>query len=195
MKKKRNIVLGLCIIFLIVVTFLGYSIIKCKPITSIEKYGQWDREDLKGNLDVFPKILDENWKPEYYYNCQKSLLDGDYQIYLKCEFDEKEFEEEVKRLQSIENTYEGKKHTIVYDSENFCYPAYVAIFNFDSTYEYVLMDEENNIIYYIYLQFINKEEIKFEEKLLPNNYLEGAVRYNIYAYEFEEMDGWHYNKE
>lgn len=159
--------------------------------SDIQDYGRWDQSDIKGKLDIFPKSLEEETSTEYFYCYKSGILDGTYQIYLKRQLSSSQYEKEIERLQGITDMYEEQVHAITCDKKNFIYPAYVSIYNFDSTYAYALCDEENSIIYYIYLQFIPENKVQFDNELLPQGYLTDENKYNMYAYEIEN-DGWYY---
>ena len=84
----------------------------------------------------------------------------------------------------------------MYDTDNFNYPAYDTVYNFDGGYEYALLDEEQNRIYYIHLRFIPKEDIAFEPELLPKNYdylSESPDEISMYAHWLEDIQGWYLN--
>ena len=46
---------------------------------------------------------------------------------------------------------------IMYSDSLFAYPAYVAIYNANSSFEYALLDEENRTVVYVYHQLLNDE--------------------------------------
>ena len=54
------------------------------------------------------------------------------------------------------------------------YPAYVAMDGPAMSYEYVLMDEENQKLIYVYLRGQEKSWIEFDKKFLPAYYDIGA---------------------
>ncbi len=188
-KKKVAII---CVIIFVVASFSIFWT-KDTTITDVEKYRQWDDSGIQGGLEIFPEFISKPDNTEYYYNLSKGLFDNGIQIYLKSTLDKEEFEKEVERLSKVTNQYEGKKQKIEYKTKGFNYPAYVSIYNFDSEYEYALVDEKNLTISYIYLQYIDDKEIMFDKTEMPNDYREGKDSFNIYAYQLEDESGWYIN--
>lgn len=88
------------------------------------------------------------------------------ECYLECYYSSIEFKKEIDRLEGFENR--GKKAIFVEDL--FSLPAYVAAYNWDSLYEYSLIDEENYIIRYVYL-FDTGKNIDFPEIFFPKKLL------------------------
>ncbi len=170
MKKGLYIIVALIII---VVAFLGYSVVfgGGTYITENPKdyydFTSHNENGIMSDLYIFPKkIYDNTQKVKYYYLFSDTFLDTTYQIYLDCVYEDNEFELEKNRIKSL--NYE--KNKISFDEQNFSLPAYVARLGYDCTSEYVLIDEQENRIIYIYLQFAKKEDIGFDLSLLPNNY-------------------------
>ena len=107
------------------------------------------------------------------------------------------FESEKERLSKISDKYEEEIQEIIYDTDNFNYPAYVTVYHFDGGYEYALLEEEEKTIYYIHLRFVPEEDIAFEEKLLPKNYdylSESTDEMSMYAHWMEDVGGWLINQ-
>ena len=83
-------------------------------------------------------------------------------------------------------------HSIVYDTESFCYPAYVMTFRNNYCYEYALVDNQRQRIIYIYLQHVQK--IRFNNYYLDKeykNYIESGYSekgYDQYAFSSEEIE-------
>lgn len=99
------------------------------------------------------------------------MFDSSYPVYLKCGYNNEDYQNEVKRLKAIEEEYDKEvKHTWL-DNGNYKFPAIVAIENNNHCFEYALTDDNNLIIYYIFLQFIYEKDIKFSTDLLPHNYI------------------------
>jgi hypothetical protein len=88
------------------------------------------------------------------------------ECYLECYYSSIEFKKDIDRLEEFENR--GKKAIFVEDL--FSLPAYVAAYNWDSNYEYSLIDEENYIIRYVYL-FDTGKNIDFPEIFFPKKLL------------------------
>lgn len=192
MKKKIPVI----IVLILLITFTALYCSTHEYHTDVERYGKWSEQDRQGKLSVFPDTVENMQVEEYLYQFSTGLLDSNYQIFLKSKLSKAEYQKEVKRLENISDSLDGKTQKIHLDNTSFCLPAYVTICNFDFTYEYALVDEENTTIYYVYLQFIDKENIKFDKELLPENYLceEKDKIFSIYAYPLENGTGWEMSK-
>lgn len=188
--KKWNICLVL-ILLLVVLPAAGYTATH-KSTTDIRKYREWDTHDLHGKLYVFPQNMESADAEEYLYKFSEGLLDSNYQIYLKSQYSKDKYQKEIERLSRITDEYKGEETKIVYDIERFQMPSYVSVYNFDSTCEYALLDEEHSVIHYIYLQFTDKNQVKFDKNLLPDSYYraEPDGGFSIYAHELEACEGW-----
>ena len=88
------------------------------------------QEVLKGksfsSLDIFPKRIKDT-ECTYYAKCKRKYFDFEVQQYLLCDYAENEFKAELERLSNLEVVDEqyNLHHSIVYDTESFCYLAYV----------------------------------------------------------------------
>ncbi len=118
-------------------------------------------------------------------------------IYLEAVYDTKDFEEEITRLSQIKYEYDvnGKKVTkqIVYDERLFEYPAYITVYCSDLSYEYALINQEENKIVYIYANQINFKDIVSKsyipvEKQTENLY-QGNSMDNINIYFLKDGTG------
>lgn len=184
MKKKNNILIVIIIILILLICICIFFIIKRNGIsflksiyygdntvliTDPQKYGQF--EDVSGysTLEIFPQNIQTSVIKDYYYNYQDTIFDPTCQIYLSCTYDDSKYEAELQRLSRISRTYKVKTQNIMYDTENYKYPAYVTIDADNHCYEYALIPGDNQIIY-IFLEFIRKENIKFDLQYLPQNY-------------------------
>ena len=194
-KKIKKIILGTVIVALIsvvayimiIVAFISapFFFYDKNETTNISDYREFDtihneEQCMWSFLYVFPeKINNPDKVKSYYYYCDnKGLFDNDYQMYLESEFSEDEFKEEVKRLSEIKVKYEGDENSIVYNNNDFKYPAYVAIKDKDCTYEYALVDDENNRVMYVYTRFMYESDIKFDKEYLPKNFMNNASGLN-----------------
>ena len=188
MKNKGLIVISFILLFIIIICI---AMNQKKVITDIEEYGF---NGFKGysNLDVFPdNIPDDGTDAQYYYEYKDGIFDPYYQIYLKCTYVTPKYFDEVRRLKRIKEDYQGTIQKIRYNTEDFEYPAYVAIYGYDGCYEYALLDEDNQTIMYIFTQWAKSDDIKFEKAYLPHDFmLDTEHTFSIYM--FDLGDGGRY---
>lgn len=143
-----------------------------KLTTSTDDYGNFRGFRGFSNLDVFPeKLLKSAQNIDFYYNDDSSpIFDDSCQVYLKCSYNESDYQSEIQRLKSIKEQYQEMEQKTWVDNENFKFPAVVAIYNNNHCYEYALLNENNFSIIYVFLQFIYKEDVVFDNDFLPNKY-------------------------
>lgn len=177
MRKRIVLTLGIVAIILAVCNFINFIKFPQRSTdviySNIDDYGNFETFRGYSNLDIFPTSLPQSsCNTEFYYEEDSSgLFDSSYQVYLKCGYNNEDYQNEVKRLKAIEEEYDKEvKHTWL-DNGNYKFPAIVAIENNNHCFEYALTDDDNLIIYYIFLQFIYEKDIKFSTDLLPHNYI------------------------
>lgn len=189
MKKRGFIVISFILLTLIIICI---AMNQKKVITDIDEYGMFNGFRGYSNLDIFPEqIPDKGTDTQYYFEYKDEIFDPYYQIYLKCTYDTPTYSDEVKRLAQIKENYQGITQKIRYNTEKFEYPAYVAIYGDDGCYEYALLDEDNQTIIYIFTQWANADDIKFENAYLPHNYMADTEdTFSIYM--FDLGDGGRY---
>lgn len=204
--KKRNTVvgtIGITVGILLVVTIIRILLVAGVIVFAVHE-GERDSytstdigeymafSDFRGHskLDVFPEQINNGMEAEeYYYYYADSFLDATAQIYLECIYEEETYLREIERLKGIQEEYKGRVQTVVYDTELFSCPAYMAIDANDHCYEYALLLGDNRIAY-IFLQFIKEEEIIFPAEYLPKGYEEEKEGYSIYVFRGENGDGY-----
>ena len=136
-----------------------------RDFTSHGEYG------IYGKLDIFPEVLpDKLQDSNYHYRFIDTFLDTTCLIYLDLTLTEDEYHKEEERISKLNGGGE-LKIPIIYDEENFRYPAYVASLGYNCTNEYALMIEENFRIVYVFTQFVSKSDIPFDLSLLPRGYI------------------------
>lgn len=202
--KKRNtifasigIVVGIIFVIIVIRVMLVVGVISFAVqdgwkhsyiTTDINEYGVFEEFDGYSKLDIFPKQLSDNiavYKYSYYY--ADTFLDSTAQIYLECSYEEDDYLREIERLEEIQEEYEGRIQSIVYDIDSFLYPAYVTIDADDHCYEYALLIGERKIAY-VFLQFIKEEDIVFPAEYLPKEYEQKGAGYSIYLFEYQNGD-------
>ena len=107
--------------------------------------------DLDSNLSIFPDeniVTDEN--SNYIASFSTGMFDTDATMILECEFSSEQFDREIARLENLQMVIrsgsEEYTNKVLYDTSSYNYPAYITIDGFGSTYEYALVDSENNKI-------------------------------------------------
>ena len=202
--KKRNtvfgivgIIIGIALVVMIIRILLVAGVIvwavkdgqsDMKITTDIAEYGDFEGFHGYSKLDVFPKQIDEGMEiQEYYYYYADTFLDSTAQIYLECGYDKAGYDEETERLSGIQEEYRGKVQQIVYDTESFAYPAYVAIDADNHCYEYALLLGDYRIAY-VFLQFMEEDKIVFPTEYLPERYEQRENGYSIYLFQDENGD-------
>lgn len=156
--------------------------------TDIKDYGVFEGFDGYSKLDIFPEQLSNDMEVyQYSYYYADTFLDPTAQIYLECRYKENDYLKEIERLKGIQEEYDGRIQSIVYDADSFSYPAYVTIDADNHCYEYALLIGEEKIAY-VFLQFIKKEDIVFPVEYLPKEYEQKETGYSIYLFEYQNGD-------
>lgn len=176
--NQKKIALALlaivCVLFIFFLTYITHTTENqnLKFTTNISDYGNFYGFKGFSNLDVFPtKILNSAKNIEFYYKDDSSpVFDDSCQVYLKCTYHKNDYQNEILRLTSIIEQYQGEKQKTWLNNTNYNYPAVVAIDNNNHCYEYALLDEDNFSIIYVFLQFIYKKDVIFASNYLPHNF-------------------------
>ncbi len=136
--------------------------------TDIREYQNWthaetEKGDVDSGLFIFPENVSAAVETDYAYTYQHGVLEDGYYMFLKASYEESEYAKEVQRLSAISldikmSDGNSVQKEIMYSEELFSYPAYVAIYNAHNSFEYALLDEENNAIVYIYHHLLSDEE-------------------------------------
>lgn len=161
-----------------------------------EAYGNWDghieleKEELYGDsgLYIFPDTINHALDADYFYYCGRDNNSiSQYLIYAAVTYSETDFEKEKERISSIEceisldGGKEAVTNSIMYTEELFAYPSYIAIYASNLCYEYVLVNEEENQMIYIFTKLVDGQGI------IPQEYLpietQGKDMYGINSWE------------
>jgi len=131
----------------------------------------------QSDLTLFPSSVSDSAEVRsFYFYGSHPVFDDEIQIALDCDYTAEEYESEIARLSTAENThyaypsgapFEGYA---VYDTENFEYPACVIRLGDDYTSEYALVIEDEHRIIYVFLQFVPEDDVAFDTALLPDGY-------------------------
>lgn len=126
--------------------------------------------DIRSGLFTFPKSIENLENVQYQYACKEGLLDNSYLIYLKATYSDTDYRNEKERLSNIRCTVKlpekTVENTIAYNETSFNYPAYIAVYNTDMSFEYALADDENRCIIYVFLKLYEGADF-ISEKYLP----------------------------
>ncbi len=127
--------------------------------------------DLDSNLSVFPDTIGNQMTVlQFESSMSTGLFDTDGYIILEYTLDDTSFADEINRLKSLELTitnYNNESYTnyVKYQEGTYLYPAYITIDGFGNTYEYALIDEENNRIICVYLAYLDSSGFEYTEYL------------------------------
>lgn len=187
-------------ILLLIILGLEFVFNKGEEIEGIENFDKahYVREysgDLDSNLSIFPDDTSCMINPEFKSYFKTSLFDTDGYIVLDTKYDEEKFNDEIERLKNIEVKIKFKDEEVTnkikFDNENYFYDAYIANDGFGSTYEYALIDKDNNHIIYIYIAYYNSS-YDIKDVYLKKNTFEyfdynayTLDRYSIYNHTFD----------
>lgn len=184
--KKRRIMTIIAVASGIVVLLILQAIIILSSIgvfpffdkeyktTDPAQYGKYnghisnEERGMFSHLLIFPQELPGSAKiDDYYYYCSDKGLDSSYQIILEYSLSAEDFKKEEQRLSNLSVTYKDETNKVRHDTTGFRYPAYVTVFNNNETYEYALLDAENNRIICVFSQFQSLEDGRLDEDNLP----------------------------
>lgn len=167
MNKRVLLIVVLIICF---VSGCGYSAHK-KYYNEIADYQKiWElsgfRHGYEDKSPLFPIEIDDLEVEKFYcrYDEQLPLGEG-IQILLEIVYDDLSFKAELNRISEI--ALENKENFT--DSDLLAY--YIQLGE-NGCWEYVLIDEEEQIVNYVFLYNLPEKEIEFEKTFLPNNYVD-----------------------
>lgn len=176
-RRQKILFAGLCILLLLCF-MTNPTDTEGKPwfrtadteVTGIEHY-HFPRDFLGySKLDIFPQTLPQNLlNGEYICRMQDGLFDPTIQMFLACTYSKEAYAKEVKRIQNIQEEYQGEVKRVVFDEKHFSFPAYVTVYANNYCYEYALFPGNGKIIY-VFIQFAPKEELLFDQHFLPLDY-------------------------
>ncbi|MCR4617520.1 MAG: helix-turn-helix domain-containing protein [Lachnospiraceae bacterium] len=181
-----------------------------KPYSQVKGTDNYDKKaiineygsDLDSGLYVFPDNVDNALSTEFSSSLKTGLFDTDGSIFLEATYSPEDYDKEIERLSNISYTvfdtyYEDSDYhigKIIYDTDMYNYPAYIASDGFDHVYEYALADKENDRIVYVLLSYPDVTDVSLVTKL---DYLkkdktayiihESTLdRFSIYSFSFRE---------
>lgn len=159
-------------------------------ISDIREYDDiWSLSERRADETsvLFPSSVNEEECIEFI--CRHTtyqLLGTGWQILLKIKYDDALFSSEMSRLNNL-----CKNSPICGYSEYFDNYAYATVWNWNSCFEYAVIDEKEKTVCYIYLQLIEKNDLFIEEGYIPEGYemqLTNSQRYSVYEEKRERGD-------
>ncbi len=218
LKKNKAVTIGLIIfLFIALAVCLRYifmvvvliAIMLVETLTPTKKGSEdYDKakmvsefsSEMNSEFMIFPEDLNNAVNSEYAYSTKTGLFDTDGYFILKAEYNEEDYNAEVKRLADIncEITFQNDSYTgyVLYDENMYNYPAYITSDGYDSVYEYALLDEENNTIIYVNLSYPKFVDLKDYEDYLKKDRDEyddnknTLEKFTIYYHRFPGFDAW-----
>ena len=154
-----------------------------KTTKDIGKYETiFEEQGLRTGYMVFPESIPEGVEDvDFYHSYRDTLFSPTVETFLQCTYDEKTYQKEVDRLENTSKTYGNKKMLLLRDTEQkFYYPAYIAVENAASTYEYALLTGERQITY-IFTMYRDSGDVHFDKKYLPKDYDEKAEEEPVFG--------------
>lgn len=174
-KVKNIIVIAACLILGVVFVVASYMVLnlKIKDKTNVEEYAQAlielkDNSDAHSGLFIFPESVNVSNVKEYKYLMRDDLFNGSYLFYLVVNYTDEDYNAEVERLKNIKAEYPNSVKNPLYNKIEL--PTYITIFDGNGSYEYVMLDNENKTIAYIFNQLFNWDEIEINDEYLLKNY-------------------------
>lgn len=165
MKKVVLFLMTISLILLSGCSYVAYKDYYTDPsnyqkIWSLTGFGY----DFEGVSPIFPESIKDLIVEKFFcrYDQQLPLGEG-VQLFVQIKYDDDSYTKEIERIKplSFECNDSFDENTLSFRAKSLCE---------DGISEYVAYDDENQCIYYIYLQYIPKGEIEFEHSFLPNNY-------------------------
>ena len=153
-------------------------------------------------------LLSNSWQPRGVYEYKRvgedvknasdlhtGIFDSDGYIILQAEYSEKNYAAEIERLRGISCSITNGKaekftNYVLYEAEDFAYPAYLTCDGFSDMYEYALVDKENCRITYILVNYPDSDVfpsdfIKYTKAEMFYKIDRGTECFSIYAHSFD----------
>lgn len=169
MNNKMRI--SLIIVFIILAAFIAlpHILFKSPEIEAdINKYSEIldklrNTEDVNSGLYIFPEY--NHYITDLKYEAKDGFFDGSYYLFAAASYDDVEWVNEITRIKNISVQYKDTSKELLH--ADLRYDTYIAIYDGYGTYEYVLVDEANKKIVYVFNQSFgwNIIDIKPEYKL------------------------------
>ncbi len=132
------------------------------------EWRQYDGALSENYGSIFPKNINVSQCRSFYSRKDPDLfVEWQLQFYLCMEYDESDFDKEIKRLSEL--CHEN------YDQSEFTMPCFVAQEAYYGQYEYALVDSENHIIHYIFIYSVAQNHLCIEKQYLPKHWCSGCI--------------------
>lgn len=170
MYKKCITMMVLAISMLLIFSACSYSAHK-EYYSNVDNYAEiWDLTGFHHGYEdgfsrFFPETLEGFAVKDFYcrYDQQLPLGEG-VQVFLKIQFsDEDMFQAELDRMKALSSRCDE-----YFEESNL--DAYATRLGEDFLSEYALVDNEQLVVHYIFLQNLPKNEIEFDHQFLPIGY-------------------------
>lgn len=152
--------------------------------------------DFGSRMLIFPKETDNMINPYFASDLHTGIFDSDGYIILQAEYSEKDYVAEIERLRSISSLIiNGKEEKftnyVLYEEEDFAYPAYLTCDGFSDMYEYALVDKENCKITYILVKYPDSDVfpadfMKYTKAEMFHKIDRGTECFSIYVHSFDD---------
>lgn len=226
-KKKNKIVTAVIIvatIYLLIaiittISILGKVIFSPRELLEYEDVLNYENYlyELKNTsrigtgLLIFPEKINKDEVINFKYTKDSPDFELGYSMYLVMDYDNDTYLKETERIKNLSAKFKNFEKKPLYTENGFEYPAYITIFDGGyediyyiidkyNTFEYVLLDEQNTMIIYVFSKYLSWSELKIDEKYLPKNYDVSQENkdnkrtgYNMYYYYLPNGDGIFYN--
>ena len=106
------------------------------------------------------------------------LLGTGWQLLLEIRYDDSIYFSEIDRLNNL-----CGNSPVCGNSEYFDSPTYATVWNWNSCFEYAVVDEKEKTVCYIYLQLIEKDNLIVNKEYIPEGYemqLSNSKSYSVY---------------
>lgn len=161
---------ALFVIFIMLVLYGGPTEVE----RDIHKYQETlaKYEHAKTAYLVFPEEIPESAvDTDFYFSYQDTWNVPTQEVYLKCTYDETDYQAELERLENVQKQYGSKIRVLLRDEEGrYPYPVYIAQDGYWDNFEYAMLTGENQITY-IYTALMRADELrKVDKALLPTDF-------------------------
>ena len=149
------------------------------PFLNAQTIRDWeDYDKYREGLFLFPEARPEATINDYFYMNAEFKYPQEHKVfnlYLDVTYNAEQYAAEIQRFQSYSQNYvvEGEAMTgmLIYDKDDvyFNYETYIAEYNYEGCYEYVLLVGDNRIVY-IHMNGLHEDDLRMPKYYLPKGY-------------------------